>query len=40
MAIPSLLFYRYFRGRVEALVLATEKDVLKLVNLLAGAKQS
>ena len=40
VAIPSLLFYRYFRGRVEALVLATEKDVLKLVNLLAGAKQS
>ena len=40
VAIPSLLFYRYFRGRVESLVLATEKDVLKLVNLLAGAKQS
>ncbi|MEY2342389.1 MotA/TolQ/ExbB proton channel family protein [Acidithiobacillus sp. IBUN Pt1247-S3] len=39
VAIPSLLFYRYFRGRVEILVLATEKDVLKLVNLLAGAKQ-
>ncbi|MBU2755071.1 MotA/TolQ/ExbB proton channel family protein [Acidithiobacillus sp. CV18-2] len=38
VAIPSLLFYRYFRGRVEVLVLATEKDVLKLVNLLAGGK--
>ncbi|WP_312284149.1 MotA/TolQ/ExbB proton channel family protein, partial [Candidatus Igneacidithiobacillus taiwanensis] len=37
VAIPSLLFYRYFRGRVEALILATEKDVLKLVNLLPEA---
>jgi biopolymer transport protein ExbB len=37
VAIPSLLFYRYFRGRVEVLVLATEKDVLKLVNLLPEA---
>ncbi len=38
VAIPSLLFYRYFRGRVEILVLATERDALKLVNLLAGGK--
>ncbi|MGC8467210.1 MAG: MotA/TolQ/ExbB proton channel family protein [Acidithiobacillus sp.] len=38
VAIPSLLFYRYFRGRVETLVLATEKEALKLVNLLGGGK--
>lgn len=38
VAIPSLLFYRYFRGRVETLVLATEKEALKLTNLLGGGK--
>jgi biopolymer transport protein ExbB len=38
VAIPSLLFYRYFRGRVETLVLATEKEALKLINLLGGGK--
>ncbi|MCY0871630.1 MAG: MotA/TolQ/ExbB proton channel family protein [Acidithiobacillus caldus] len=38
VAIPSLLFYRYFRGRVETMVLATEKEALKLINLLGGGK--
>jgi len=38
VAIPSLLFYRYFRGRVETLVLATEKEALKLVNHLGGSR--
>jgi len=39
VAVPSLLFYRFFRGRVEALVLSTEKEVLKLVNLLTEPKK-
>nr|WP_239058564.1 MotA/TolQ/ExbB proton channel family protein [Acidithiobacillus ferrianus] len=36
VAIPSLMFYRYFKGRVDVLVLAIEKEALKLVNLLVG----
>lgn len=34
VAIPSLMFYRYFRGRVEGLVVGMEKESLKLVDVL------
>ena len=36
VAIPSLLFYRYFRGRVDALVLTMEQEALKMVEALHG----
>ena len=36
VAIPSLLFYRYFRGRVDELVLTMEQEALKLVEALHG----
>lgn len=39
VAIPSLLFYRYFRGRVEELVVAMEQDALKLVEVLCGQRE-
>lgn len=34
IAIPSLMFYRYFRGRVDGLVVDMEKESLKLVDVL------
>ena len=34
MAIPSLVGYRYLRGRVDRLVIKMEKDALRLVQAL------
>jgi biopolymer transport protein ExbB len=34
VAIPALIFYRYFRGRVEALVVTMEQEALKMVEAL------
>ena len=34
VAIPSLMFYRYFRGKVDGLVVNMEKESLKLVDVL------
>ncbi len=34
VAIPSLIFYRYFRGKVDGLVMGMEKESLKLVDVL------
>ena len=36
IAIPSLMFYRYFRGRVEALVVTMEREALKLIEATHG----
>ncbi len=34
VAIPSLLFYRYFHARVDDLVVNIERETLELVDLL------
>ena len=34
VAIPSVMFYRFFRGRVDELVVAMEQEALKLVEAL------
>ena len=34
IAIPALMFYRYFRGKVDGLVVGMEKESLKLVDVL------
>ncbi len=34
VAIPSLMFYRYFRGRVDELVVTMEQEALKLVEVI------
>lgn len=34
VAIPSLMFYRYFRAKVDGLVVGMEKESLKLVDVL------
>lgn len=36
VAIPSLIAYRYFRGRVDQLTVEMEQEVLKLVEALHG----
>ena len=36
VAIPSLLFYRYFRGRVDELVVTMEQEALKMIEALHG----
>lgn len=37
VAIPSLLFYRYFRARVDTLVLLMEQEAIHLIELVDGA---
>ncbi len=39
VAIPSLMFYRYFRGRVDALVLKMEEEALKMVEVIHGERE-
>jgi biopolymer transport protein ExbB len=39
VAIPSLIFYRYFRGRVNDLLLEMESEALKLVEILHGQRE-
>ena len=34
VAIPSLMFYRYFRGRIDELVVTMEQEAIKLVEAL------
>lgn len=40
VAIPSLMFYRYFRGKVDMLVLKMEEEALKLVEVMHGQRES
>ena len=40
VAIPALFFYRYFRGRVDQLVLDMEQEALKLVDAIHGGEAS
>lgn len=39
VAIPALMFYRYLRGRVEALVIAMEREAMRLVEILDGVRE-
>lgn len=39
VAIPALMFYRYFRGKVEVLVLRMEEEALKLVEVIHGERE-
>src|SRR5690606_22288064 len=38
VAIPALLFYRYFRGHVDELVVRMEQEALKLVDAMHGGE--
>lgn len=39
VAIPSLIFYRYFRGRVQVILLDMEQEAVRLVEILHGARE-
>jgi biopolymer transport protein ExbB len=36
VAIPTLMFYRYFRGKVAMLVIRMEQQALRMVEVLHG----
>ena len=38
VAIPSLMFHRYFRGRVDDLIVTMEQEALKLVEAMHGRR--
>ena len=38
VAIPSLMFHRYFRGRVDDLIITMEQEALKLVEAMHGLR--
>lgn len=40
VAIPTLIAYRYLRGRVDALVVEMEKEAMKLIDALHGAPRA
>ncbi len=39
VAIPAFIFYRYFRGLVDELILSMEQEALKLVDVLHGNRE-
>jgi biopolymer transport protein ExbB len=39
VAIPSLIFYRYFRGRVQSILLDMEQEAVRLVEILHGDRE-
>ena len=39
IAIPSMIFYRYYRGKVDALVMEMERQAIKLVEVLHGERR-
>jgi biopolymer transport protein ExbB len=39
VAIPTLMFYRYFRGRVRMLVIRMEQEAMRMVEVMHGHRQ-
>lgn len=39
VAIPSLMFYRYFRARVDSLLVEMEQEAVKLIEILQGQRE-
>ena len=40
VAIPSMIFYRHFRGRVDSLIVEMESQAVRLIEILHGERQS
>ena len=38
IAVPSLIFYRHFRHKVDTLIVETEEQASKLVDILHGER--
>lgn len=39
VAIPALIFYRYFQGRVDELAMAMEQEAIKMVEVMFGERE-
>jgi len=39
VAIPTLMFHRYFRGKVDDLVMTMEQEALKMVEVMQGLRE-
>jgi biopolymer transport protein ExbB len=39
VAIPSLMFYRFFNGKIDELVVVMEQEALKLVEIMHGQRE-
>ena len=39
VAIPSLMFYRYFTGRVDGLVIRMEDEAVKMIEMMCGERE-
>ena len=39
VAIPSLMFYRYFQGRIDQLVVHMEQEAIKMVEIMHGQRE-
>jgi biopolymer transport protein ExbB len=40
VAIPSLMFHRYFRGRIDSLIVTMEEESLKMVEVMHGLREN
>lgn len=40
VAIPSVMFFRYFRGKVDALLVDMEQEAIKLIEILHGEREN
>ena len=40
VAIPTLMFHRYFRGKVDELVMTMEQEALKMVEVMQGLREN
>ncbi|OGT21235.1 MAG: biopolymer transporter ExbB [Gammaproteobacteria bacterium RBG_16_57_12] len=40
VAIPAMMFHRYFRGKIDALVVEMEQEALKMVEIMHGDRKS
>ena len=39
VAIPSMIFHRHFRGKIESLVVDMEQEAIKLIEIIHGERQ-
>jgi biopolymer transport protein ExbB len=40
VAIPSLMFHRYFRGKIDGLIITMEQEALKMVEVMHGIREN
>jgi biopolymer transport protein ExbB len=39
VAVPAMIFYRYFRGRVDGFIVEMEQQAVKLVEIIHGERK-